>query len=155
MKEVYLHNDEIPNGCYHCDFRENGHCKAQEVGDGEYVRCHQSKNLMNGNKPKSCPIKSVEEFVATLKKGLDEWRTSDVSKEQSSINYYCEMREWKDKYKEAEHRAMIAERALKKLAYTCLEIQGYQKEEIPTLVGEIVVPDYLKQAEKELSEEMK
>lgn len=41
---------------------------------------------------------------------------SDASKEQSSINYYCEMREWKDKCRAAEHRAEVAERALRNAA---------------------------------------
>ena len=56
---------------------------------------------------------------------------------------------------EEEHRAEVAEMALKKLAYTCLDIQGYQKEEIPILAVEFVVPDYIKLAEEELAEDGK
>ena len=62
---------------------------------------------------------------------------SDASKEQSSINYYCEMREWKDKCREAEHRAEVYKRALH-IAHTA---------------GEFAY--YVEKAEKELQEESK
>lgn len=78
---------------------------------------------------------------------------SDASKEQSSINYYCEMRECKDKCRAAEHRAEVAERALYNLAKEFVDMQGYEKWDIAILAKEIVVPDYIKQAEKELAEE--
>lgn len=54
-----------------------------------------------------------QEYINSLERRVAELEESDASKEQSSINYYCEMREWKDKCKEAEHRAARAERAFK------------------------------------------
>lgn len=82
-----------------------------------------------------------QEYINSLERQVAELEESDASKEQSSINYYCEMREWKDKCKEAEHRAARAERALR----------------IANDLGELCAPveDYIKQAEKELSEEGK
>ena len=56
---------------------------------------------------------------------------------------------------EYKNRIKVLELALKKLAYTCLDFQGYQEEEIPILAVEFVVPDYIKLAEKELAEEKK
>lgn len=86
---------------------------------------------------------------------------SDASKEQSSINYYCEMREWKDKCREAEHRVERAERALKILIKN-----RYARCEVPTNLCDgigcrsnecqkIILEYYLQQAEKELAEERK
>lgn len=60
---------------------------------------------------------------------------------------------WVDKYKEAEHRAEVAERALRNRARKFVDLQGYPTWDIATLADEIVVPDDLKQAEKELTEE--
>ena len=65
--------------------------------------------------------RAAEALIAAGFGDVESWKISDADKEQSSINYYCEMREWKDKCKEAEHRAEVAERALDKateLAYT-------------------------------------
>lgn len=53
----------------------------------------------------------------------------------------------------AEHRAEVAERALYNLAKEFVDMQGYEKWDIAILAKEIVVPDYIKQAEKELAEE--
>lgn len=55
----------------------------------------------------------------------------------------------------AEHRAEVAERALYNLAKEFVDMQGYEKWDIAILAKEIVVPDYIKQAEKELAEEEK
>lgn len=55
----------------------------------------------------------------------------------------------------AKHRAEVAERALYNLAKEFVDMQGYEKWDIAILAKEIVVPDYIKQAEKELSEEKK
>lgn len=56
--------------------------------------------------------------------------------------------------KEAKHRAEVTERALYNLAKEFVDMQGYEKWDIAILAKGIVVPDYIKQAEKELSEEM-
>lgn len=79
---------------------------------------------------------------------------SDASKEQSSINYYNEMRWWKYKYREAEHRAARAERAVLNL---CVDIQPYSLFDQTPLVTEasVKMQEYLQQAEKELEEEGK
>ena len=62
---------------------------------------------------------------------------------------------WVNKYKEAEHRAEVAERALRNRARKYVDLQGYTACDIAALADEIVVPDDLKQAEKELAEERK
>lgn len=60
---------------------------------------------------------------------------------------------WVNKYKEAEHRADVAERALRNRARKYVDLQGYPAWDIAALADEIVVPDDLKQSEKELAEE--
>ena len=47
----------------------------------------------------------------------------------------------------------VAERALYNLAKEFVDMQGYEKWDIAILAKEIVVPDYIKQSEKELAEE--
>ena len=84
--------------------------------------------------------------VASLEK-------SDASKEQSSINYYNEMRKWKAKYKEAEHRAEVAEKALERTVVELLITQGYSALMAVISAGEFFIPEAIKEAEKELSEE--
>ena len=74
------------------------------------------------------------------------WEISDADKERSSINYYCEMREWKDKCKEAEHRAEVAEKAF-------LILWKERKEKLGWNID--CTMWYAKQAEKELEEEKK
>ena len=84
------------------------------------------------------------------------WEISDADKEQSSINYYCEMREWKDKCKEAQRRAEVAERAL---SWLCDETMHDIQIIVYPNIGKQVrdkqeLYDYcIKQAEKELQEE--
>ena len=56
----------------------------------------------------------------------------------------------RDEYK---HRAEVAERALYNLSKEFVDMQGYEKWDISILAKKIVVPDYIKQAEKELAEE--
>lgn len=46
-------------------------------------------------------------------------------------------------------------RALYNLAKEFVDMQGYEKWDVAILAKEIVVPDYIKQAEKELAEERK
>lgn len=64
MREIFMYEKDIPDGCYCCDFRDPkyNHCLASRDGD-EYIRCKQSKNDMNGNKPKLCPIHSIESIT--------------------------------------------------------------------------------------------
>lgn len=57
--------------------------------------------------------------------------------------------------KEAEHRAARAERALRNRARKYVDLQGYPAWDIAILADEIVVPDDLKQSEKELAEDRK
>ena len=61
---------------------------------------------------------------------------------------------WVNKYKEAEHRAEVAERALLNL---CVDIQPYSLFDQTPLVTEASakMQEYLQQAEKELAEERK
>ena len=54
---------------------------------------------------------------------------------------------------QAVRRAEVAERALYNLSKEFVDMQGYEKWDIPILAKEIVVPDYIKQAEKEFAEE--
>lgn len=72
------------------------------------------------------------------------WEISDADKERSSINYYCEMREWKDKCKETEHRAEVAEKMFNILYEETSEYMKVLSKEW-----------YKYQAEKELEEEKK
>lgn len=60
-----------------------------------------------------------------------------------------------EKIAEWKHRAEVAERALRNRARKFVDLQGYPTWDIATLADEIVVPDDLKQAEKELAEERK
>lgn len=64
MKEVFMYEKNIPNGCYCCDFRNHqyNHCVASREGD-EYMSCNQPKQFMNGKKPSGCPIKSIESLL--------------------------------------------------------------------------------------------
>lgn len=88
---------------------------------------------------------------------------SDASKEQSSINYYCEMREWKDKCREAEHIAATAAEivaqaaastAIKKIAEWKHRVEVYKRAlHIAHTAGEFAY--YVDKAEKELTEERK
>ena len=57
------------------------------------------------------------------------------------------------KLQKTELRALTAERALYNLAKEFVDMQGYEKWDIAILAKEIVVPDYIKQAEKELTTE--
>ena len=68
MKEIFLHEKDIPAGCCCCDFRDPkyNHCIASKDKD-EYINCKQSKLDMNGNKPKSCPIHSIESIINLIK----------------------------------------------------------------------------------------
>ena len=83
--------------------------------------------------------RAAEALIAAGFGDVESWEISDADKEQSSINYYCEMREWKDKCKEAEHRAKVYYEAL-------LSAAAY---------GDTPPDYYIKQAEKKLAEEKK
>ena len=86
---------------------------------------------------------------------------SDASKEQSSINYYCEMREWKDKCRAAEHRAAVARAALKNCIVESFPPDICSVENCSWVkCGSVECKNirfnhYIKQAEKELAEERK
>ena len=104
--------------------------------------------------------RAAEALIAAGFGDVESWEISDADKEQSSINYYCEMREWKDKCKEAEHRAEVAEKALKKFAenITCEDCPFFSdcasSEKMEDLMhSNYCFAEYLKQAEKELAEE--
>ena len=56
---------------------------------------------------------------------------------------------------EAEHRAEVAEKALRNRARQYVDLQGYPTCDVAILAAEFVVPDDLKKAEKELTEERK
>ena len=105
--------------------------------------------------------RAAEALIAAGFGDVESWEISDADKEQSSINYYCEMREWKDKCKEAEHRAEVVERALKILIKN-----RYARCEVPTNLCDgigcrsndcqkIILEYYLQQAKNELAEEGK
>jgi len=99
----------------------------------------------------------LEDENDSLHEKLRALETSDASKELSSVNYYNEMREWKDRAKEAERRAAITERALElcETAYI-LALNGKQHEGISqqAIVSDLGVHKFfIEQAEKELSEE--
>lgn len=91
------------------------------------------------------------------------WKISDADKELSSINYYCEMREWKDKCKEAEHRADVAERALynaccEQNKHWCVQCNSFAECDTSNemcIEAKKHAEELIKQAEKELAEEGK
>ena len=56
---------------------------------------------------------------------------------------------------ELEYRAEVAERAVKSLAIKYIAKLGYLPEDVSILAGEITVPEFLRQAEKELKAEVK
>lgn len=56
---------------------------------------------------------------------------------------------------EYKHRAEVAERALRNRARQYVDLQGYSAWEVAILAAEFVVPNDLKQAEKELERERK
>ena len=64
MREIFLHERDIPNGCYCCDFRDYkyNHCIASREGD-EYMSCNQPKQFLKGEKPSGCPIRSIESLL--------------------------------------------------------------------------------------------
>lgn len=55
---------------------------------------------------------------------------------------------------ELEHRAEVAERAVKSLAIKYVAKLGYLPEDVSILAGEYTVPEFLRQAEKELKAEV-
>lgn len=55
---------------------------------------------------------------------------------------------------ELEHRAEVAERAVKSLAIKYIAKLGYLPEDVSILAGEYTVPEFLRQAEKELKAEV-
>lgn len=97
--------------------------------------------------------RAAEALIAAGIGDVKSWEISDASKEQSSINYYGEMREWKDKCKEAEHRAQVAEKAL---YIACF---NYAKLRYVNGINDMLAVDYAnkykEQAERELAEEEK
>lgn len=54
---------------------------------------------------------------------------------------------------EALRRVQVLERALYLACKYYLEVQGYQKHDSPILAGEYVMPEIIKEAEKELEEQ--
>ena len=68
MKEIFMYEKDIPDGCYCCDFRDPkyNHCIASREGD-EYMCCSQPKTEMNGKKPNLCPIHSIESIIEDIK----------------------------------------------------------------------------------------
>ena len=100
-----------------------------------------------------------QEYINSLERRVAELEESDASKEQSSINYYCEMREWKDKCKEAEHRAEVAEKALDLCETAYILPLNHRATE--GISGQAIASDlgvhkfFMEQAEKKLAEEGK
>ena len=67
MKEIFMYEKDIPNGCYCCDFRDHkyNHCIASREDD-EYMNCSQPKAFMDGKKPKLCPIHSIKSITGDV-----------------------------------------------------------------------------------------
>lgn len=96
---------------------------------------------------------------------------SDASKEQSSINYYCEMREWKDKCRAAEHRAEEAEKLKNQYGRALLNLarryvvktnmtlshgsEPHSRSTDIEMLALYIIANECEQAEKELAEERK
>lgn len=96
---------------------------------------------------------------------------SDASKEQSSINYYCEMREWKDKCRAAEHRAEEAEKLKNQYGRALLNLarryvvktnmtlphgdEPHSRSTDIEMLALYIIANECEQAEKELAEEGK
>ena len=96
--------------------------------------------------------RAAEALIAAGIGDVESWKISDADKERSSINYYCEMREWKDKCKEAEHRADAAEQVLHDFA-KLLGMGDAEKEE--ELYNNWLNGAKKKLSEKELAEDGK
>lgn len=64
MREIFMYEKDIPEGCYCCDFRDPryGICIASREED-DYMLCNQPQNMMIGKKPKGCPIHSVNSIL--------------------------------------------------------------------------------------------
>ena len=98
-----------------------------------------------------------QEYINSLEIRVAELEESDASKEQSSIHYYFEMREWKDKCKEAEHRAEVAETALD--LYETPYLLSLNHRATEGISGQAIASDlgvhkfFMEQAERELAEE--
>lgn len=123
--------------------------------------------------------RAAEALIAAGFGDVESWKISDADKERSSINYYCEMREWKDRCKEAEHRAEVAEKELlvyKEVVGAMLcEIDCFNEGYCPEFYKDpecencikkkiygnsaatfpCLLDKYIQQAEKELQEEKK
>lgn len=68
MKEIFIHEKDMPNSCVACDFRNDTICMAKRIDDGEYMCCKQSKNYMNSGKPKACPLRLIEQRDEEIRK---------------------------------------------------------------------------------------
>lgn len=102
---------------------------------------------------------------------VESWKISDASKEQSSINYYCEKREWKDKCRAAEHRAEEAEKLKNQYGRALLNLarryvvktnmtlshgsEPHSRSTDIEMLALYIIANECEQAEKELSEERK
>lgn len=133
-----MNNDELKKKIsqiiseYCCPY---GKTHKQLYGDDRM--CYSKMNFAECNPITECTDALIAAGIGDVKS----LEISDASKEQSSINYYCEMREWKDKCRAAEHRKKVLGRTLAIMKGKGL-ISG-------------VVDDYIVQAEKELEEERK
>ena len=76
-----------------------------------------------------------------------------ASMKETAVKYKAEVSKAESRAKEAERRAKVLERALYILAKDLVDMKGYERWDIPVLAKEIVVPDYIELAEKELAEE--
>lgn len=128
---------------------QNKYCDINTVPNCE--KCKYSKELENYKDMGCSSLKTADALIAAGIGDVESWKISDADKEQSSINYYCEMREWKDKCKEAEHRAEVAERAL---LTACVNLLKDEEGNVNMeLLVRVVYTHYLRNAEKELAEE--
>lgn len=120
---------------------------------GDDRMCYSKMNFAECNPITECTDALIAAGIGDVKS----LEISDASKEQSSINYYCEMREWKDKCREAEHRAEVAEKALDLCETAYILSLNHRATE--GISGQAIASDlgvhnfFMEQAEKELAEE--
>lgn len=86
MKDLYLSKNDIPTDCFYCKYMgHKGICYLSHDGDGEFMSCRQPRECMNGDRPKACPLKALEEYAEQVRKETAKeilQRLFDMAKEQ-------------------------------------------------------------------------
>ena len=143
----------------------SGKTHKQLYGDDRM--CYSKMNFAECNPITECTDALISAGIGDVKP----LEISDASKEQSSINYYCEMREWKDKCRAAEHRAEEAEKLKNQYGRALLNLarryvvktnmtlshgsEPHSRSTDIEMLALYIIANECEQAEKELAEERK